>query len=268
LHRVQRAHAAHKLHILTERIRFLFGTDPLPAGQISKLEAQCRKVWDTRELMMGRVGCELEPATETQIKVDLLDLAILWADVRVRTATGSRLEEARRDALRLLEEAESLFGPSLVLARESQAHAQALGRPALAQAAAVPPQTAWEHYSLGRFLMHSGTLALAIAEFERAVDLQPQDFWPNFYQGLCAYRLGRYDEAITAFRVCLALAPDGFQRALDTGADPVTVHYNMALVHLARKDRRAALNTLRGVFEHDPQHKEARELYDRLIRER
>ncbi len=208
LHLVQRAQAAHKLHILAERIRFLFGTDPLPGGQVSKLEAQCRKVWDTRELMMERAGCELEPATETQIKVDLLDLAVLWADVRVRTATGYQLEEARRDALRLLEEAESLFGPNLVLARESQAHAQALGRPALAQSAAVPPQTAWEHYSLGRFLMHSGTPAPAIAEFERAVDLQPQDFWPNFYQGVCAYRLGRYDDAVTAFRVCLALAPD------------------------------------------------------------
>jgi len=67
-----------------------------------------------------------------------------------------RLEEARRDALRLLEEAESLFGPNLVLARESQAHAQALGGrlwPSLPQCAA----DAWEHYSLGRFLMHSGS---------------------------------------------------------------------------------------------------------------
>jgi peptide/nickel transport system permease protein len=32
--------------------------------------------------------------------------------------------------------------------------------------------------------------------------------WPNFYHGLCAYRRGRYADAVTAFSVCIGAAPD------------------------------------------------------------
>src|SRR5205823_7207713 len=39
------------------------------------------------------------------------------------------------------------------------------------------------------------------------LELRPQDFWLNFYQGLCAYRLGRHADAASAFRVCIALSP-------------------------------------------------------------
>ena len=31
----------------------------------------------------------------------------------------------------------------------------------------------------------------AAEEFRRTLERRPQDFWPNFYQGLCAYRLGQ-----------------------------------------------------------------------------
>ena len=58
-------------------------------------------------------------------------------------------------------------------------------------------------------LQARGDLAGAADEFQAALDLRPQDFWPNFYQGLCAYQLGRFDDAIDAFRVCIALAPEG-----------------------------------------------------------
>src|SRR5205807_7974989 len=38
--------------------------------------------------------------------------------------------------------------------------------------------------------------------------LKQQDLWANFHKGRCAYQLGRYEEAISAFTVCVALAPD------------------------------------------------------------
>ena len=48
--------------------------------------------------------------------------------------------------------------------------------------------------------------------------LQPQGLWPNFYQGLCAYRLGRYERAVTAYSVCIGAAPEAagcfYHRAL------------------------------------------------------
>jgi Flp pilus assembly protein TadD len=57
-------------------------------------------------------------------------------------------------------------------------------------------------------LLGEGRLAEAAAEMERAVGLQPQGFWPNFYQGACALRRGKYAEAVSCFRVCISLAPD------------------------------------------------------------
>ena len=64
----------------------------------------------------------------------------------------------------------------------------------------------------------TASTALAAQQFHLAVDLRPQDFWPNFYQGLCAYRLGQFEDALTAFRVCISLAQNPaecyFNRAL------------------------------------------------------
>ena len=52
----------------------------------------------------------------------------------------------------------------------------------------------------------------------RSLDLRPQDFWSNFYHGLCSFRLGRFDDAVADFRVCLAIEPGSavahFNRAL------------------------------------------------------
>jgi tetratricopeptide (TPR) repeat protein len=78
--------------------------------------------------------------------------------------------------------------------------------------------TAWEQCALGRALLRSGDLERAAEALGRAVRLQPHGLWPNFYQGLCAYRRGRYDDAVTAFSVCIGAAPEAagcyFNRAL------------------------------------------------------
>src|SRR5205807_1905392 len=113
-----------------------------------------------------------------------LDLGILWADLRVRLASTGEAE-ARRDALRTLDEAERLFGASPVLERERQVHAEALGLSEVARAAArrqtrLAPRTAWEHYALGRSLLAAGALEAAAVELDRATDLQPQGLWAQF----------------------------------------------------------------------------------------
>jgi serine/threonine protein kinase/Tfp pilus assembly protein PilF len=208
----QRAHAAQQLHSIADRLRFLYGMEPLPAGQANQWEAQCRQIWQKRDLLRSKVEGPVESRLEKNIQEDLRDLAILWADLHVRLAASDQMDEARQEALRLLGEAEALFGSSVILARARRDYAEALGRGDLAQAAArhlveLAPQTAWEHYSLGRFLLRSGNTTEAMAEFDLAVELRPQDFWPNFYQGACAFRLQRYEAALEAFRVCLALAP-------------------------------------------------------------
>jgi tetratricopeptide (TPR) repeat protein len=160
-----------------------------------------------------RLEPQPDPELTQQLQADLLDLAILWTDLRVRLAPADQACTARREGLEVLDQAEALFGPSCVLYRECQTHAAALGlasvaRDAARRGAARAPRTAWEHYALGRSLLQAGDLRPAAAQFARALELQPQALWPNFYQGKGAYQRGHYEDAVIAFTACVALAPD------------------------------------------------------------
>src|SRR5262249_6525239 len=171
---------------------------------------QCDAIWRQRELIIRRLGPS--PAIGQQLQTDLLDLALLSADLRVRLAPPHEVRAARKEALGVLDQAEALFGPSRVLYEERRVHTKALGltdeaETAAQEGAALAPQTAWEHYALGRVYLRAGALALAVEELERAVALQPESLWPNFYRGICAYRRGRFDDALLAFSVSVALCP-------------------------------------------------------------
>jgi tetratricopeptide (TPR) repeat protein len=165
---------------------------------------------------------------EQQLRDDLLELAVIRSTFCVRLETNAeKAGEAHQAGLDLLDEAEALFGPSHVLFRARKVHAAALGLTGLAEAAdrgadQFPPRTAWEHAAAGRVLLASGDFAQAEDAFERALALRPQDLWPNFHQGVCAFRLGRYQDALSAFRVCVALAPDRAE-----------CFYNCAMAHAA-----------------------------------
>jgi tetratricopeptide (TPR) repeat protein len=216
------------------------------------------------------------------------------------------------------DEAEQLLGPSHVLLRERQAHAQALDLHTLAAACSrraeeLAPRTAWEDYALGRSLMRrrplgvtpggassASALALAAAAnqiaadaaLRRAVALEPAGLWPNFYCGLSAYRLGRYQDAVGAFSVCVGVAPrtagvyynrslaraalgqdeaalDDLHHALDLdgrfAARAACVHHNLAVARLASGDRRGAIVRLVQALRADPQYLPARNLLTRLM---
>src|SRR5207237_3032264 len=135
-------------------------------------------------------------------------------------------------------EAEALFGPSPGLSRQRHAVAQP-GTPPPAPGPA--PRTAWEHYALGRWLLRTGDLSGAAAAFDRAVTLRPQDFWPWFGKGLCAHRRQYPDEAVTAFSVCIALAPDN-----------AACYFNRALALAASGDAAAALADYDRALQLDP----------------
>jgi serine/threonine protein kinase/Tfp pilus assembly protein PilF len=201
----ERAQAAGELHLIVERIRALSGSDPLPPAQARAAEEHCRAFWERRDLIAQQLG--------PQARDDMLDLALLWTELRVRLASPGEAAAAHRDALRVLDEAEALYGASRTLCRERQDHAAALGLSDLAaeaarRGAALAPRTAWEHYALGRALLRADDPAAAAPWLERAVELQPQGLWPNFYRGKCAYRLGKHADAVSAFTACVALAPD------------------------------------------------------------
>jgi tetratricopeptide (TPR) repeat protein len=174
------------------------------------LEASCRSAWQGRDQLLKRLK-DLAPNERVRMQTDMLDLAILSANLRVQLAKANEQHSARQSALQMLEEAEALFGPSPGLLRERQLYAKALGLTELERRTSesvslITPRNAWEHYSLGRSYLYSGELALAAAEFQKAVDLEPSGLWPNYYKALCAFRLKQYDVARVAFSVCIGAA--------------------------------------------------------------
>ena len=213
-----RGFKAGELHELADLIRFRYGIAPAAADEARSLAERCGRIWQERGPLRPAGDHGLDPETTRQIGDDLRELAIIWSDLRVRLAPKEEAGEARRDALRVLDEAGDAFGRSWALDRERCALAEALRLPIAGTAPDPGPRTAWDHYDLGRSYFRSGRVAEAAEEFRRTLELRPQDFWPNFYQGLCAYRLGRPEESVAAFRACITLAPGRaecyFNRAL------------------------------------------------------
>jgi serine/threonine protein kinase/lipoprotein NlpI len=212
LHRARRLELTGQLQRIAEQARFLAGSDELSPAAAARVADACRSVWASRSEIWSPATAESAADTSQRIRMDLLDVAVLLADLSVRAAAPADKAQHQRAALEVLAQAEALLGNNVALCLERQTHATALGltdmaQAAAAQAAALGAQTAWEHDALGRALLRAGKLAEAAQAFERAVRLQPDVFWPHFYQGACAYRGKHFAEAVNAFDVCIALAP-------------------------------------------------------------
>ncbi len=187
-----------------------------------------------RKLLLGRADGRPEPEGEAEIRTDLLELAVVWASLRVRSAPSAEAEAARREAIGILAEAEAALGPAAAIDRDRRVYA---GQAEPAPPSSPEPGTAWGHLELGKSYLRTGEIARAAEQFQLGLGHRPQDFWLNFYQGICAHRLGQFDEAINAFRVCIALSPDSaecfFNRALAHGAldrsEPAIDDYTRAL---------------------------------------
>jgi hypothetical protein len=127
--------AIHELHLFGERVRPLRNAASAPEAQLRTVESHCRAIWEEREAILQRLRPLLDSEFERQLRADLLDVAMLAANLRVRLAARSHEERgnealaaARRQALKILEEAEALFGPSGELSRERRVHVEALNK--------------------------------------------------------------------------------------------------------------------------------------------
>jgi tetratricopeptide (TPR) repeat protein len=189
------------LHDLANQVRFFYGVDRVAPAALGGLQASCRAFWEDRDRIVKRLRPAGRPELEPIVRDDLVDLAIFWADLQVRLAAAGEHAEGRRKALAILAQAEVLVGPNPVLDEERRIHG---GAAPFSSAAAT---TAWEHCALGRSHLRAGDLKRAAEEVERAVHLEPQGLWPNFYQGLCAYRQSRFADAVNAYSVCIGAAP-------------------------------------------------------------
>jgi serine/threonine protein kinase/tetratricopeptide (TPR) repeat protein len=232
---------AQELHDLADLIRFHYGIDLPPPEEAEHLIRQCRSVWERRDRLIPAGGALAGPGWEQRVKTDLLELAAVWVDLRLRLAPPSGVDEARRDALNVLDEANASFGPSLALDLRRAPLAAALGQDVVAGASARAPRTAWEHYDLGRYYLRAGRFELAAPEFRQTLDLRPHDFWSNFDQGLCTFRLRKFEDAVAAFTACIALMPHS-----------AICHYNRALAYDAQGRADDAYHDYTGAIARDP----------------
>jgi eukaryotic-like serine/threonine-protein kinase len=225
LRAVVRDRKADELHRIADLVRFRYGLTPQPSEEADTLLHRGREIWNAHGTLLRPIPGRHEPEVEQKIRTDLLDIVTVWADLRVRLAPAAQTDLARRDALAQLDRAAVVLGSGPGLERLRQAYRRALEKSAASgKAASFPlkPQTAWEHFDLGRAYLRDGDFTRAAEQFQQAVDLRPQDFWPNFYQGLCAYKLGQFEDALNAFRVCISLAPH-----------PAECYFNRALAYEA-----------------------------------
>lgn len=242
---VEAAGVARELHQLVEAMRALYGADGMPREDFRRLELQARRLWDERYSIARRLS-DSRGAAGSGAQGDLIELAILWSDLHLRSAVPSRRRPAARKAFDVLLDAERLAGPRRVLCRAQQqlalvAGEEELASRAAAQAAELPPVSAWEHYALGRLAHSAGNADEADAEFRAALELDPQGLWPNFHHACAAYEHGRYDEAATAFTVCLTLAPQAGW-----------CYYNRALAYVGRGDPELARRDFDRALELEP----------------
>lgn len=243
--------AARDFHLLADQIRLRSVADSLTDRELRDLEASCRTAWSSLHLIAQRLG-DLQEEDRLSIRRDFLDLAVLGANLRVRLAPKDEIRQARKAALQVLEEAEATFGPSPVLHGEQQMLADALGLTenpsnSAEQPAKLLPRTAWEHCALGRSLLQSGKMQDAAKEFKEAIRLEPGGLWPNYYGGVCAYRLNKPKAALQAFSVCVGAAGQGASQTVQA-----QILFDRALVYSGTGDDREALDDYSDALDLNP----------------
>jgi eukaryotic-like serine/threonine-protein kinase len=321
----RRGQKAAALHGLADLVRFRHGVDLPSTDEARSLIKNIRAAWKERELLGGSNTPALDARSEQVIRTDLLDLAIVAVELRLRLAAPDEAGAARSDALQFLDVANTRCGPSRRLDRLRQSMANSPEQAGSAHEQGPVSRSTLDHYDHGRTSLRAGRFREAALDFQRVIDQRPQDFWPNFYQGLCAYRLGQFHDALAAFRTCIALAPNSaecyynrarvaealgrneqalhdysraleldpaftsasinrgilaykngnnddaiadFRQAIRAASDSRAlglIHYNLALAHLARGDRAAALASAQNAMARGDDG--ARGLFDRLQRE-
>lgn len=227
------------VHVLAEKLRFIDSVEEVPRERLQQLAAGCGRIWEARERIIRRDGLPTSTEASAQLDADLLELAVLWARLKVRLMSEPEKLPAQSEALGVLEEARSLWGDSLTLCLAREELGPPTGRASAASGAV--PSTLWEHYVLARHRYRAGQMEEAQAGFERAVQLEPGAFWPNWYLTLTRYRQGQFALALQSACVCVALEPNSAE-----------CFHNRALCHTALEEHEAALDDFAAAIGLDP----------------
>ena len=202
-----------ELSRLADSLRFFWDVDTLPLPAVRTLEQRCASLWEKRWALPDAGPTERE-------RNDLIELPGLWAQLEARLADPKQQPEAAARALQRLDEMKQALGPSLTLDLELPALCAWVEGPRRGDAAnrlgLLHPRASaaprGQGGSGGRLLQRCGRPPAR----RLLAELLP---------GACAHRLRQDEEAVAAFRTCIALAPQ---------AAPCYLNRALALLRLNR----------------------------------
>jgi serine/threonine protein kinase len=246
LRSAERARTVSAVHDLVEQLRFLNEQNVSPQ-KLTEIAAGCSKIWEARDALstpaIANSDDQVEKPLAEQLRLDLLDLAILSARLEIRLADPSGpAPSAHRRAAQILTEARQICGPSPILDLEKRDLKDASDKDKRGQSRPLPAvSTAWEHYAVGRWLVRHEAWDEAEQQFAEALKLEPEHFWARFQTMRMDFQLKRFDEALHSADVCVALAP---QRA--------ECRFNRGLCRQALSDDHGALDDFDKALLLDP----------------
>lgn len=233
LGRAQAAIFASRLGSFVDQLRLSAMEENVPPSHLQDLERSCRRIWNQRAYIEQALLEPLLSDRRQTIRQDMLDFADLWIELQMRLADSSSREQTRLQALAILSDVDKSVGLNEYLRQQRKAHlsnADAQAPLEIAENSSDGAETAWQHFAIGRRLLHSREYAQASQHFDQAVRSRPNDFWSWFSKGIASYRMDKPEDAIHAFTVAIALEPDSAE-----------CYYNRALAEAATGDLLAAL---------------------------
>ncbi|MFO0878190.1 MAG: protein kinase [Gemmataceae bacterium] len=162
----------------------------------------------------------LAVAEQQRLREARYELLLILAAAVDTPTPGQAAKPPTEEALRLLNEAASLRPPTRALALRRAAALDRRGdaagaATARAEAASLPPVTAFDHFLTGQELSRAGDVARleqGLGHLRTTLRLQPDHFWAQYLLALGHLRapLPRLAEAIAGLTACVSRRPDDF----------------------------------------------------------
>jgi len=154
----------------------------------------------------------LSPDERAGVERGRRELLLAWAEATARPLPGEDPARQAARSLRALDRAAEGRPPSLALLllrasiRESSGDAPGAARDR-AEAEAIPPVDALDRLLKGRELLRAGRWIAAIAEFEEALRLEPDQFRAQLLLAVAQLQVGRTGPARAGLNACLHREP-------------------------------------------------------------
>ncbi len=157
----------------------------------------------------------LGPAVQEKWRDAMFEVLFTIAQAEINLATKDQpddLKAAASQCLSRIREAEQLGRVSPALATLKADVFFLLGQQAqkdaaLKEAERTPAKTRFDHFSLGEMSRHHHDSAIAMRHYQRALQLDPDDFWTLYMIAECDLHEGRTNAAVTSLTACIARRP-------------------------------------------------------------